>query len=347
MAGLVSQIKNEVKRAGTNKGKFVFIREGQKARFRFLTDADDGMEITFHDNFAGGVVPTPCQEIFGRDCPYCDEEGIRTRSQYAWSVWDYEAKEVKIFMFPVNNCSPVPHLISMYETYGTLCDRDYVISVSGKQQNKTYAVVPMDKVKFRNEKAKPYSEKQILKMLDKAFPCDASDGSDDEDDEDDSPMPKPTGKGKGKGKTAGKKSEPEDDWEDEEKLPPTAELEEMKPQKLYNMCKERDIDVQPKKKPEYYIDKLEQWRLDHEDEDDGDDDYDEEQDGEEDGEEEALDYSSMSPQELFKLCNERDIKVPPKKPAKFYIRQLEEYDKAQDDWGDDDEGDSDDWEDEE
>lgn len=345
MAGLVSQIKNEVKRAGTNKGKFVFIREGQKARFRFLTDADDGMEITFHDNFAGGVVPTPCQEIFGRDCPYCDEEGIRTRSQYAWSVWDYEAKEVKIFMFPVNNCSPVPHLISMYETYGTLCDRDYVISVSGKQQNKTYAVVPMDKVKFRNEKAKPYSEKQILKMLDKAFPCDASDGSEDEDDEDDFPMPKPTGKGKGKGKSASKKSEPEDDWEDEEKLPPTEELEEMKPQKLYNMCKERDIDVQPKKKPEYYIDKLEQWRLDHEDEDD--DDYDDEQDWEDGEDEEAPDYQSMSPQELFKLCKERDIKVPPKKPAKFYIRQLEEYDKAQDDWGDDDEGDSDDWEDEE
>lgn len=41
----------------------------------------------------------------------------------------------------------------------------------------------------------------------------------------------------------------------------------MKPQKLYNMCKERDIDVQPKKKVEYYVDKLEQWRLDHEDED--------------------------------------------------------------------------------
>ena len=81
MSGLVNQIKNEVKRAGTNKGKFVFIREGEKRRFRFLTDADDGMEITFHDNFAGGVVPTPCQEIFGRDCPYCNEEDIRTRSQ--------------------------------------------------------------------------------------------------------------------------------------------------------------------------------------------------------------------------------------------------------------------------
>ena len=247
-------------------------------------------------------------------------------------------------MFPVNNCSPVPHLISMYETYGTLLDRDYVISVSGKQQNKTYAVVPMDKVKFRNDKAKPFSEKQLLKMLDKAFPCDASDSSDDEDDnEDDFPMPKPVGKG---GKNSGKKKESEDDWGDDEKLPSTEELEKMKPLKLYNMCKERDIDVQPKKSVEYYVDKLEQWRLDHEDE--TEDDYDDDQDwGDEDGEDEAPDYENMSPKELFNLCKERDIKVPPKKLAKFYIRQLEEYDKAQGDWGDDENDDDDDWEDEE
>lgn len=328
MAGLVNQIKSEVKKAGTNKSKFVFVREGEKRRFRFLTDADDGMEITFHDNFAGGVVPTPCQEIFGRNCPYCDEEGIRTRSQYAWSVWDYDAKEVRVFMFPVNNCSPVPHLINFYETYGTLCDRDYVISVSGKQQNKTYGVVPMDKVKFRNEKAKPFSEKQILKMLDKAFPCDVVD---EEDEDDDSPMPKPDSKGGKSNKKA------EDDWDDD-KLPATEELEEMKPQKLYNMCKERDIDVQPKKKIEYYVDLLEQWRLDNEE--DEEDDYDDDQDwGDED--EEKPDYGSMSPQELFKLCKEREIDVPTKKPAKFYIKQLEEYDQAQDDWGD-----GDDWEDE-
>lgn len=340
MAGLVNQIKNEVKRAGTNKGKFVFIREGEKRRFRFLTDADDGMEITFHDNFAGGVVPTPCQEIFGRDCPYCDEEGIRTRSQYAWSVWDYEAKEVRVFMFPVNNCSPVPHLINFYDTYGTICDRDYVISVSGKQQNKTYGVVPMDKVRFRNDKAKPFSQKQLLKMLDKAFPCDESGSDSDNEDDDDFPMPKP---GSNSGKSSGKKKESaEDSWDDDDKLPPTEELEMMKPQKLYNMCKERDIEVESRKKVEYYVDKLEQWRLDHED------DYDDEQDwGDEEEEDEAPDYESMSPKELFDMCKERDIKVPPRKPAKFYIKQLEEYDKAQDDWGDaENNDDGDEWEDE-
>ena len=114
------------------------------------------------------------------------------------------------------------------------------------------------------------------------------------------------------------------------------------------MCRERDIDVATKKKVEYYVDKLEQWRLDHEDEDEeSDDDYDDDQDWGDDEDDEAPDYSEMSAQELFKLCKERDIKVAPKKPAKYYIQQLEEYDKAQDDWGDDEEPDDDEWEDEE
>lgn len=334
MAGLVDSIKSDVKKAGTNKGKFIYFREGQKQRVRFLVDMDDGMEIKFHDSYERSI-NVPCQEIFGRDCPYCDDDGVRTRSQYAWSVYNYETKEVQIFMFPVNNCSPIPALMAMYENYGTIIDRDYVISVAGKQQNKTYSVVPMDKVRFRNAKAKPFSEKAILKMLDKAYPCDAAGSDDDDDDEDETPKKRQSKS------AAGKSNKKQDDGWDEEKLPPVDELEEMSPQKLYNLCRERDIDVVAKKKAEYYIDKLEQWRLDHED-DDADDDYDADQDWEDGEDEDAVDYSEMSAQELYKLCKERNISVQPKKPAKFYIKQLEEYDKAQDDWGDGE----DDWEEE-
>ena len=239
--GLIDKIKSDAKKSGNNKGKFMYFKEGQKIRIRFLNDMEEGMEIVFHDSYAKGV-NVPCQEIFGRACPYCDDEEMRTRSQYAWSVWDYDAKEVKIFMFPVNQCSPVPALVALFETYGTLTDRDYIVSVSGKQQNKTFSVIPMDKVKFRNDKAKPLSEKTILKYLDKAYPCEDT----------------------------------EDDIEDEE---------------------------------------------------------------------EESDYSEMSPKELYQLCKKRDIEAEPKKSAKYYIVKLEEYDKAQDDWADDEE-DDDDWEDE-
>ena len=278
--GLIDKIKSDVKKSGQNKGKFIYFREGQKQRVRFLTDMDDGMEVTFHDSFERGI-NVPCQEHFGRSCPYCDDDSLRTRSQYIWSVYNYETKEVQLFMFPVNNCSPIPALMAMYETYGTITDRDYVISVSGKQQNKTFSVVPMDKVKFRNEKAKAYSEKTILKMLDKAWPCDAA-ADDDNDDDDDEPK-KHASKSAGK-KTSSKKSEPEED-----------------------------------------------------------DDYDDEPWDDEDADDDVVDYSKMSAKELYDICKERDIKVAPKKPAKYYINQLEEYDSAQDDWGDEEE---DNWEDE-
>ena len=275
--GLVDKIKADVKKSGQSKGKFIYFREGQKQRLRFLTDMDDGIEVTFHDSFEQGI-NVPCQDLFGKSCPYCDDDSLRTRSQYIWSVYDYEAKEVKLFLFPVNNCSPIPALMAMYENYGTICDRDYVISVSGKQTSKTFSVVPMDKVKFRNEKAKPYAEKAILKMLDKAFPCDEAE--DDEDDEDETPKKRPA-----KTTLKGKKK--------------------------------------PESEPE-------------------DDDYDDENWGDEEDDEDVVDYSEMSAQELYKLCKERGIKVAPKKPAKYYINQLEEYDAAQEDWGE--EEDEDEWE---
>lgn len=275
--GLLGKIKSDVAKSGSNKGKFIYFREGQKVRIRFLNDMDDGMEVKFHDSFERGI-NVPCQELFGRNCAYCEDDDLRTRSQYVWSVYDYESKEVKLFMFAVNNCSPIPALMAMYETYGTLTDRDYVITVTGKQQNKTFSVVPMDKNKFRNEKAKPYSEKSILKMLDKAFPADDS-GEDEDEDEDEKPMKKKPVKEKAKPK----KSEPdEDEWDDE------------------------DADAEQ-------------------------------------------DYSEMSPKELFKLCKDRDIDCVPKKPAKYYINLLEEYDAAQEDWGDEEdaEDDEEEWEDDE
>lgn len=242
--GLVDDIKNQVKKSGTNKGKFLYFKAGTKIRVRFLDDMDDGHKVKFHDSFTAGV-NVPCQEIFDKECPYCDDDELRTRDQYAWSVWDYDAKEVKVLMAAVNQCSPVPALVSMYEAYGTLCDRDYVITKSGQQQSTTYSVVPMDKAKFRNEKAKALSESAFLKILDKAFPC-------DEEDEDEAPKkraPKKSGK---------KRPEPEEDeWDDDEEEAEAIDYSELSAKELYKLCKERDLDVEPKKAAKYYITKLE------------------------------------------------------------------------------------------
>ena len=246
---IVDAIKDQVKKSGTNKGKFLYFKSGTKVRVRFLVDMEDGYKFTFHDSFERSI-NTPCQELFGRDCPHCGDESLRTRDQYCWPVWDYEANEVKLLLAPVNNCSPIPALVAMYDTYGTLIDRDYVITKQGSQQTTTYSVVPMDKVKFKNAQAKPFSESQILKLLDKAFPC----------DEHSDVLPK-----------AAKKSKPApapaDDDEDDEEV----DLESLSAKKLYQMCIERGIDVKPKQTKEYYIEQL----SDSDDEDGWDDEEDE------------------------------------------------------------------------
>ena len=244
---LVNDIKKQVQKSGTNKSKFLYFKSGTKVRVRFLDDMEDGHKVTFHDSFTAGI-NVPCQDTFDRECPYCDDDELRTRDQYAWSVWDYDAKEVKVLMAPVNQCSPVPALVSMFEAYGTLCDRDYVITKSGQQQSTTFSVVPMDKAKFRNEKAKPLSETGFLKVLDKAFPCD---GAEDDEDEDDTPKRAP--------KKSGKKSQKKDeDWDDEEDDDDdVVDYSEMSAKELYKLCKDRGIDAQPKKKASYYIELLE------------------------------------------------------------------------------------------
>lgn len=270
MAGLLDSIKNDVKKSGSSKKNFIYFREGQKQRIRFLQDLEDGMEVVFHDSYERSI-NVPCQEQFGRSCPYCEDEGVRTRSQYCWSIYNYETKEVQLFMFPVNNCSPIPALVAMYENYGTLTDRDYVISVSGKQQNKTYSVVPMDKVKFRNDKAKPFSEKAVLKMLDKAWPCDATDDDDEEE------RPKKPAKAAPK-KTKSAPEPEEDDYDDEQEWDDADEAvdyESMSAKELYKLCKERGLEAAPKKPTQYYVTLLQDDDKAHADWGDGDDDEDE------------------------------------------------------------------------
>lgn len=251
--GLLAEIKNDVKKSGGSKKAFFYIREGSKVRLRFLEDMEDGRKFKFHDSFQEKV-NCPCQsEVYGKSCPYCDNDDYRTRYQYAWSVYNYETNKVELFMFPVNNCSPIPQLAAYFETYGTLTDRDYVFSVSGKGKDKSYTIVPMDKAKFRNPKAVPYSEKKILELLAKAFPFE---GDTDEDEPEEKPK---------------KKRQQVEDAEDETP-----------------------------------------W----------------------DDTEGGTDYASMKPVELYKMCVKRGIEAEPRKPQRYYVRLLQEADKAEEDWGD-------------
>ena len=272
--GLLDDIKDDVRRSGSNKSKLIFFRPDTKKRVRFLQDLEEGYELDIHGHWDEGVTAV-CGHEYGHNCKYCDineelEEDNEspkydTKTNYIWSVYDYEDNQVKIMCFKVNRCSPIPPLVAMYENYGTLVDRDYIITQVGKGIEKTFTVIPQDKSKFRNSKAKPYSKQAVLKIMLEAWPDTKT-------------------------------------WSDDEKSSKKAKVEEVEDTSDY------DAEL-------------------------------------------GSDYESMKPMDLFKLCKERKIEAEKKKPKAYYINLLEEWDKAQDDWGEDSEDedgwDDDEWEDEE
>lgn len=308
--GLLDKIKQEAQKSGEGKSKFFYVKSGAKKRIRFIQDMEDGFEVPWHKVWDQNV-NHPCQTFLGKKrCPFC-EAGNDPRPQYAWSVWDYDSSEVKILMFGVNRCSPVDAIVSAYDTYGTIKDRDYVLSVSGTNTDKRYSVMPTDKSKFRNDKAKPYTRPAFIKLLSEAY----------------SSIINPTG---GDSKSEG-------GWDNNSMNDPEPDYNSMSAKQLYDLCKERDIEAKPKKDALYYIELLEASDAKEEPEE-------EEDWGEEDGEDKPG-YSSMSPMELFKLCQERRIEAEKKKPKQYYVRLLEEADEAEEDWGGD-EDEEEEWADE-
>ena len=243
--GILSKIKADAQKSSNNRSKFIYVKDGEKKRIRFLQDMEEGWEVPFHDSYEASI-NVPCQELFGRECRYCGDEGLRTRSQYAWCVWDYDASEVMIFMYAMNQCTPIPSVAAMYETFGTLKDRDYVISRAGKQQSTSYTVIPMDKEKLRNSKAKALSYEAFLKILDEAYP--------DENAEKDKPAKKASSKSK--------KAVEEDEEEDMQ------DYSKLSAKELYKLCEKREVECEPKMPAKYYINLLEEDDAAHDDWDD-------------------------------------------------------------------------------
>lgn len=260
MAINIKRMKEEIKNSSASKSKILFFKEGTRYRIRFLDDFEEGYEIPWHSQWESRL-DCPCQEIYGRECPYCDDESISLRTRYAWSVYDCESKEIKILLIYGNRCSPAQVLAEAYEKYGTLKDREYEIKQLGSGTSKTFSLFPGDKHSLKAGK-KPLSEKAILKYIDKAYPAEGT----DEEEEEEKPRRKTKSDGKGKFR---KNMNPPDDWEEEEEEKP--DYDSMKPIELYRLCVERDIDCEKKKSKQYYIDLLEQY------DDENDDDWEEEE----------------------------------------------------------------------
>lgn len=259
--GLISNMKRDISQAGGSRSKIFYVKSGSKRRVRFLTDAEDGLEVTFHDSFEQGI-NCMCLEEIGQDCPYCGDDTLRTRKMYVWAVWDYDSNEVRLMCYAANSFTPAPAIASMYENYGTLLDRDFVIERTGEKQNTSYTVIPMDKTRFRTSKeSKVPSKKEMLKILAKAFPPDPDDVDSNDDDEEEKPRNKTK-------KVSTSKRKPEPEIEEDEETEDEIDYDDMSAQELYKLCKQRGIKCKPRKSEEYYIDLLEENDAQDEEEDD-------------------------------------------------------------------------------
>ena len=261
--GIIGSIKNQAAKSGGNKEKILYVKADSKVRIRFLQELDDGYEFTFHDSYAEGINAI-CQEELGKNCPLCGNEDLRTRSLYAWSVYNYDTKKVEVMLYAVNQCTPVQSLVNMSENYNTIMDRDYVLSKSGKGQSTTYTVIPQDKQKFRNTKASPYTKSAILKILDKAYPLsDEFKEDDDEDDDidfveedlDEEDEKKSKSKKSSNNKVSKKKKEVEEeiDEEDEEDEEEYARIDDDEVEESFNPKKSRKKKSASSKKKENNI----------------------------------------------------------------------------------------------
>ncbi len=186
MANLVQLMKQKIAQSGGSRSKVMYFKADTVKRIRFLQELDTGEEFVFHSDFNNKIYELCKDPEDHEDCPLC-QQGVNLKSEYCWSVWDYDSNEVRIFKSRVTSQSAAPALISMYDEFGTIMDRDYKIKKVGAGQSSSFTVLPLEKEKFRI-KVKPFSRAEMLDILTKAYTSDQE--ADKEDDEVEEENPK-------------------------------------------------------------------------------------------------------------------------------------------------------------
>jgi hypothetical protein len=183
---LVDMIKDKIKKgnSGGSVGNTFYLKDGMKKRVRFVSDFEDGIPVLFHSKW--GDFNTPCLKYYGQKCPHCNskDKDVKHVESYAWTVYNHEDKKRQLFIYKANQFSPVPDMIAFYESYGTLLDRDYVISKIGEKLATSYTTVPMDKERFKKKDIEAFTNKEIFEMLKAIYGQDMDLKDEDIDDED-------------------------------------------------------------------------------------------------------------------------------------------------------------------
>lgn len=178
-------IKSEINKSNNGAFKNFFkIREsGAKVRVRFLQNFEDCTQIVFHDKWNG--FNHPCLEQYGKDCPNCNNPEARTNTLYCWNVYNYETKQVELFLYKANKATPIFSLMSLYEVIGDITKQDIVVQRNGTGTSTTYQCTAVPKTSKFDKEVKLFSEKKILELCLEAFNriTDESDSFDDDEEE--------------------------------------------------------------------------------------------------------------------------------------------------------------------
>lgn len=180
---LIKEMKNKIAQSGSSKKEILYWTKDSVKRIRFIQELDAGYQFEFHNDWDTKLF-TLCKDPEDHEnCKYC-EEGIAIQENFVWSVWDYDSNSVRLIQFKATGVSPIPSFLEMYEEFGTIMDRDYKIKKVGQGQGSSYVVTPLDKERFKNSKAKPFTRKQVQEILEKAWAPVKVDDVDDEEEDD-------------------------------------------------------------------------------------------------------------------------------------------------------------------
>lgn len=203
---LIKQMKENIAKSGSSKREILYFGKDSKKRIRFLQELDQGICLSFHNDWNAGIFELCKDQEDHENCKLC-EDGVGLQDNFIFSVWDYDSNSVRLMQFKASGVSPIPSFIEMYEEFGTIMDRDYNVKKVGQGQGASFVVTPLDKERFKNKNAKPFTRDQIIEIMEKAWVSKEDDDDDEDDEEEDTKKSKKASKSSKKEKPK-KKKEP-------------------------------------------------------------------------------------------------------------------------------------------
>lgn len=163
---LVETIRKALTEGGNGGGipaGILFIPSDGLKRLRLLSEFDQGIAIIMHDRFKV-MFPQPCLKYYGEDCPFHGSD-FKTKTWYAWTVYDYENGEKKIGLWKTTLNSPVEQLMDLYDSNGTIMDRDVEMRKVGTGPKTRVKVKALPPAPFEGKLSKPIPEEKVMEIV--------------------------------------------------------------------------------------------------------------------------------------------------------------------------------------